>query len=258
MNPEEYARMHALETDYWWFVGRRAIIGQLLDRIISPSHPPLQLLDLGCGTGANLPFLCEYLGADSRVTALDYSPLALNFARTATRELPVSLLRGDALKLPFPDASFDIVSMLDVLEHLRDDSMAAQEIHRVLRPGGHLVLSVPAYKKLWSRHDEALQHYRRYERLELQQLLKRHHFQIRHLSFAMSPMPLAAWAWRRFVLPFKKNVQTVENGEGAILPSTPPFANKLLINYLKWDGRHMMQKPLPWGTSLVAIARRKD
>src|SRR5690606_23276529 len=169
-------------------------------------------------TGANLPFFCEHIGASGQVTALDYSPVALNFAKEKTRELPVCLLRGDALKFPFPDASFDIVSMLDVLEHLRDDDVAMEEVHRVLRPGGHFVWSVPAYKKLWSKHDEALQHFRRYEKLELQQLLKRHGFRIRKLSFAMSPMPAVAWAYRRFVLPFKKNVQTVENGEGAILP----------------------------------------
>jgi ubiquinone/menaquinone biosynthesis C-methylase UbiE len=255
MNPEEYARMHALETDYWWFVGRRAIIGRLMDQIIDGEA--VQLLDLGCGTGANLRFFCGHIGSGGRVTALDYSPLALDFAKQAIRDLPVSLLRGDALKLPFPDAGFDIVSMLDVLEHLRDDDVALREVHRVLRPGGHLVWSVPAYKKLWSRHDVALQHYRRYERLELQQLLKRHGFQIRRLSFAMSPMPAIAWAWRRLVLPFKKDVQTVENGEAAILPITPSLANRALIEYLRWESRRIIRKPLPWGTSLVGIARKE-
>jgi len=255
MNPQEYARMHALETDYWWFVGRRAIIGALLDQVVNGGAAAL--LDLGCGTGANLPFFCEHIGTSGHVTALDYSPLALDFAKEKTRDLPVSLLRCDALRLPFPDTSFDIVSMLDVLEHLRDDDVAMQEVHRVLRPGGHFVWSVPAYKKLWSKHDEALQHFRRYEKLELQQLLKRHGFQIRKLSFAMSPMPVVAWAYRRFVLPFKKEVQTVENGEGAILPATPTLANQALVKYLQWESRRIIRRPLPWGTSLVGIARRE-
>jgi hypothetical protein len=69
-------------------------------------------------------------------------------------------------------------------------------------------------------------------------------------------MPPIAWAWRKFVLPFKKDVQTVENGEGAILPATPMIANRAVIKYLQWESRRIIRRPLPWGTSLVGIARK--
>src|SRR5688572_18311517 len=169
MNPEEYARMHDLETHYWWFVGRRAIIATLLREVIKKitarreSVTDLRLLDLGCGTGANLSMLRDASRAGGWVTALEFSPHALQFARDHLGADQISLTQADALHLPFADGSFDVVTMFDVLEHLSDDSRALNEVHRVLRPGGALVLSVPAYQKLWSAHDEALHHFRRYE-----------------------------------------------------------------------------------------------
>jgi ubiquinone/menaquinone biosynthesis C-methylase UbiE len=264
MNPEEYERMHALETGYWWFVGRRALVAQLLDRTLprlQTSTP--QLVDIGCGTGANLPMLRHAVGG-GQVFGLDFSPLALQFAREELqREVgdlaqSVHLSQGDALALPLRDASADIVTMLDVLEHLRDDGLALDEVRRVLKPGGALVLSVPAYQHLWSAHDEALHHFRRYEKSGLECVLRRAGFTSLRVSFAMSLMPPLAWFWRRFVLPFgpnrPKNAQ--RHSQGATLPPVPPWANKLLVQYVAAEGRILAKRPLRFGTSLVAVAFR--
>ncbi|HEX8237455.1 MAG TPA: methyltransferase domain-containing protein [Abditibacteriaceae bacterium] len=270
MNPQEYARMHALETQYWWFAGRRAIIASLLDSLRSRSahgassaEAAIRLLDIGCGTGANLPLLRSFAGSSGSVTAMDFSPLALQFARD---QLPcddssknLSMLRGDAQRLPFGDNSFDVATMLDVLEHLSDDCLALSEVRRVLRPGGALVMSVPAYQKLWSAHDEALHHFRRYEYHGLRRVLHGAGFSVPLLSFAMSVMPPLAWLWRRFILPFKprRPRDAKRHSEGAILPSVPPTFNRALIRYLEVEGKLVARRPLRFGTSLVAIAIKR-
>jgi SAM-dependent methyltransferase len=260
MDNAEYGRMHALETNYWWFVGRRAIIAQLLKRITSskPVATPLDLLDLGCGTGANLPMLREAVGRDGAVTGLDFSPLALQFARTHPASQGVLLLQGDAQRLPFPDASFDVVTMLDVLEHLPDDVCALQEVRRVLRPGGHFVFSVPAYQHLWSAHDTALHHFRRYEYLDLRRLLRAGGFRIELLSFAMSLMPPIAWLWRKMILPLKprRPENAKRHSEGAVLPQVPAWANALLVGYLSTEGRVVQRRRINFGTSLVGIVQK--
>lgn len=258
MNPEEYARMHALETDYWWFAGRRRIIGRLL-RAVGGSCRGLRLLDIGCGTGANLPLLREAVGSNGKLAGVDFSSLALNFARQNVGA-GASLLQSDALCLPFPDDAFDCVTLLDVLEHLRDDECALREVRRVLKPGGSLVFSVPAYQRLWSAHDEALHHFRRYEKQGLQRLLANNGFAPVRLSFAMSLMPPLAWLWRRLILPFqpRRPRDATRHSQGAILPQVPTILNRALIEYLALEGRLIARRPLRFGTSLVGVARKED
>ena len=268
MNPEEYGRMHTQETNYWWFVGRRSIVKSLLREALSvrpKSIQGLRLLDIGCGTGANLPMVTDVVaGSESTpggyVVALDYSPLALDFARQHLSDLPVTLLRGDATRVPFEPNSFDVVTMFDVLEHVENDTAAVEEIFRVLKPGGAFVLSVPAYQKLWSAHDEALHHFRRYEYSGLRRILKSGGFQVWRLSFAMSLMPPVAWFWRRFILPFKPNRprDATRHSEGAVLPAVSPAANALLIKYLEGEGKMIARRPLKFGTSLVVIALKPN
>jgi SAM-dependent methyltransferase len=261
MNHAEYARMHALETEYWWFAGRRRIIAALLSEA-ARGQGIENLLDIGCGTGANLPMLKH---AATRVVAMDFSPLALQFARDHEASKGVCLLRADALNLPFDCGRFDAVTMLDVLEHLRDDHRALQEVRRVLRApekgrrGGAFVFSVPAYQKLWSAHDEALHHFRRYEFHALGRLLREEGFAVEKFSFAMSLMPPVAWAWRKFVLPFKERRprDASRHSEGAVLPAVSPFANRSLVSYLDGESRLLRHRPLTFGTSLVGIARRR-
>lgn len=276
MESAEYARMHALETEYWWFAGRRAIIEQLLNATINSAHPSstkqggdgnaegeakaLHILDIGCGTGANLGLLRSVVGVGGTVTAMDFSPLALRFAADHVAAPGVLLLQGDALHLPFDDDQFDIVTMLDVLEHLRDDAGALTEVFRVLRPGGQLVFSVPAYQHLWSAHDTALHHFRRYEYHALQRLLRRSRFRVARLSFAMGLMPPIAWLWRKLILPWqpRRPREAKRHSEGAVLPPVTPVFNALLINYLKWEGRLIMRRRLKFGTSLVGTAAKPD
>ena len=259
MNPEEYGRMHELETKYWWFVGRRLLIARLLKDALPASEKPGRLVDLGCGTGANLPMLRDAVGARGEVVGLDFSPLALQFAGAQIDLSRVYLSQGDAMQLPLRDECADCVTMLDVLEHLPDDKRALREVERILKPGGILVLSVPAYQHLWSAHDEALHHFRRYERAQLGRVLRGANLKIDKLSFAMSLMPPIAWFWRKFVLPFgpsrPKNAK--RHSQGAVLPPVPDWINQTLARYVETEGKIIARRPIRFGTSLVAVARKK-
>jgi len=156
MNPEEYARMHQFEDWYWWFVARREAALQFV-RDFRPGDGPVRILDAGCGTGALLECLARERGTN--VYGADLAVEALAFSRGRGRR---GLVQADLIALPFRADTFDIVTALDVVEHVEADTAALAEIRRVLKPGGILVMSVPAYAFLWSSHDEALHHKRRY------------------------------------------------------------------------------------------------
>lgn len=261
MNPEEYERMHELETHYWWFVGRRRIVQTLLEHTLPqlPSKAP-RLVDIGCGTGANLPMLREAVGPDGSVVGIDFSPLALAHAREELHQVSnLALVQGDALNLPVANNSADCVTMMDVLEHLSDDNRALCEVARILKPGGVIILTVPAYGHLWSAHDEALHHFRRYEKVQLRARFREAGLHVDKLSFAMSLLPPAAYLWRHLVLPRlpKRPRDAKRHSQGAVLPQLPGPMNAAMIRVLELEGRLMLRNPLKFGTSLVAVARKR-
>src|SRR5687767_6622160 len=154
MHAEEYERMYRLEDSYWWFVGRHDLVLGFV-RETYGQRSDLTILDIGCGTGA----MSQKLSPWGAVVSADFSPLALSFSRRRNLNL---LCASDAMRLPFRENSFDLVVAMDILEHVKDDSLALNEIYRVLKPGGRIIATVPAYAALWSSHDVALMHFRRY------------------------------------------------------------------------------------------------
>ena len=161
MDEDEIRKSAALEQRHWWYAERRALVR----RLVSPLTPG-RALDVGCGGGGNTGVLRD-LGW--RVSGLEYSPAAAGLA--TSRGLDV--VRADARRLPFADGSMDLVMSTDMWEHIEDDEAVARETHRVLRPGGRLLVAVPCSMSLWSGHDVALGHVRRYERAELVGLMER-------------------------------------------------------------------------------------
>src|SRR5437667_10249215 len=156
MQQHTYAIMRRVEESHWWFVGRRRIIRSFLERVCrdlksirveQDKDPTLNILDVGCGTGANLEMLAEFGDAEG----VDVSSEALDFCRA--RGL-AKVKQGAAESLPFEDASFDLVTGLDVVEHLDDDMAGLREMRRVLRPHGRALLFVPAFMFLWGVQDD--------------------------------------------------------------------------------------------------------
>jgi SAM-dependent methyltransferase len=154
MTSDELNAMIATDDRHWWYRGRRRVLCATLDGLAPAS--PCRILDAGCGSGRTLDELARY----GEACGVDVSPAAVDATRSRGHQAYV----GDVGDLPFADAVFDLVTCLDVVEHTRDDRRTLGELRRVTRPGGVLLLTVPAHPTLWSAHDEANLHYRRYTR----------------------------------------------------------------------------------------------
>ena len=169
MKPAEYRRMFEAEDTQWWYAGQRAIAHALLEPALAGlagSKRPLRILDAGCGTGGNL----VPLGRLGRAVGIDLAPEAVRLCR----ERGVRALRARLESLPFRDGTFDVVTSFDVLYHawVADDRAAVAEMARVLRPGGVLLVRVPALRLLWGAHDVEVQSRHRYTRGEVVALLE--------------------------------------------------------------------------------------
>jgi SAM-dependent methyltransferase len=244
MNPAEYERMHALEDWYWWFVARRRAVADFIQSH-APAGKPVKILDAGCGTGAMLDLFAKW--PDVEATGADLSPEALRFSSERGHERLVS---ADLTDMPFPPGSFDVVTALDVLEHVPDDKTAAAEIARVLRPGGVLVATVPAYMLLWGPHDEALHHQRRYSARQLRELIRDAGLEQVKLTFLFTGLfPVAAAM--RLVSKMKPKGEP-----SAALPAVPEWLNRILINLHAAELGVARKVGLPFGLSLLVVARR--
>ncbi|MGY2875208.1 SAM-dependent methyltransferase [Marmoricola sp. URHA0025 HA25] len=166
MDEAEIRRSAELEDRHWWYASRRSMVRRELAGLTAG-----RALDVGCGSGGNSDVL-RRLGWD--VTALDHSEEAV----TSTRRRGLRVLRADARILPFPGSTFDLVISTDAWEHVEEDDLVADEAHRVLRPGGTLFVAVPSGTDLWSGHDVALGHHRRYERESLVRLVEHAGFRV--------------------------------------------------------------------------------
>ena len=247
MDATEQERMGSMEESYWWHVGRRYIIRRFIEHFIGPKGS-LRILDLGCGTGRNLELLAQF--GDT----VGVEPEGPGLEQCRERGLGEDVVKaGTATSIPFPDASFDLVTAFDVLEHLDDDKEGLAEIRRVLKPAGQLLMTVPAYRFLWSVHDEALGHRRRYVASEVHSLLNTSGFVVIRRSYAISfALPgIMAFRIAQGLLP------TMAEG-GASYVEVPERTNKLLTNLLKLEGRMMGAIDLPFGASIIALARRHD
>jgi SAM-dependent methyltransferase len=183
VKPAEYHRMREAEEAQWWYVGQRAIAHALLESTGAGAgeRPPGRLLDAGCGTGGNLLHLAR-LDKVARTAGIDLAPEAL----AACREKGLTVARGSLLALPFAEESFELVTSFDVIYHawVPDDDAAIDELRRVLRPGGLLLVRVPALELLRGAHDEAVDTRHRYTRSELVRLFEDHGLEVVRSTYA--------------------------------------------------------------------------
>ena len=208
----EIHKLAELEDTHWWYRERR----HLLARSIAALRPG-RALDIGAAAGGNTRVLRSH---GWQAVALEYGTEGTVIARE--RGIPV--IRADATRLPVTSGSLDLVVAFDVLEHIADDEKAAAEIRRVLRPGGCALIAVPAGPRLWSAHDEAVGHVRRYTRSSLLPLLEDAGLSVEEVrSWNVLLRPVAAWRRR--------------TSTGSDLDDLPPAVNgglRLIIALERW------------------------
>jgi len=243
MRLRDLERMHAVESEHWWFTGKRILFRRLLTDRLAPGG--LRILDVGCGTGA----VSRQLSAFGTVCSLDCSSDALRFARTRGLQCPVV---GDAARLPFRASAFDLVTAFDIIEHVEDDLAMAGELRRVVAPGGALAVHVPAWPSLFGRHDEVLEHKRRYTRKSLAKLLTTAGFRLEYLGWASCAILAPALILRTAekLIPRGSNADS----ELADVYPLPRPLNRLMINLYKVEAALASRGALPFGLSLAAIA----
>ena len=245
MQQHTYSIMYRVEGTHWWFAGRRRIIAGFLEQIISDldlkDRRP-HILDVGCGTGANLELLGQYGEAEG----VDVSEDALEFCRARGLQ---SVRRGAAEQLPYEDCSFDLVTALDVVEHLDDDVAGLSEMRRVLRTGGRALLFVPAFMFLWGVQDDVSNHRRRYTLSGLRRVVRAAGFEVERATYAnitfFAPILLGRALMRATGLrPASENNINV------------PALNGILGRILGAESLWLRRRNLPFGVSALCVARR--
>jgi SAM-dependent methyltransferase len=246
MEAELYDELWEIEQRHWWFQARRHIVWSLVRRFVDTAdNRRLQICDLGCGTGGNLAALVD----QHDVTGIEFSPQALAYARQrlGDRVRQGSLPGG----IDLPNASFDVVLLTDVLEHIEDDAASAHTALRLLRPGGIAVATVPAYQWLYSPHDTRHHHFRRYGRRQFRDLWAQPDADMLLLSFYNSLLfPPAAVV--RLASKLFPNQATVHE-----LAIPPRPINSVLTRVMQSEAPLIGRVPLPCGLSLVAVVRRR-
>ena len=239
-----------VDEHHWWYRGRRRIIGAELQKL--PLGAGARVLDAGCGSGRTLEQLRDHGragGIELEVCGIELSPQA---AEQARRRGGFDVRVGRLERLPWDAGTFELITCLDVIEHTPDDRVTLRELDRVARPGGCLLVTVPAYQALWSRHDEANHHYRRYRRGTLQAAAVQAGWRIERMTSFNSLLLAPAAA-----------VRMLQRSRGASAPYTPDleigprWLNGALERPLAleagWLGRG---HTLPMGLSLLAVLRK--
>lgn len=248
MNKEFYHEYYKIEENHWWFIGRRTIIFKIFERYLPQHHntQPRAVLDVGCGTGLNL----QYLGHFGQARGIDIAEEAVQYCHE--RGIQNVQQIEPSLPLPFEDNSFDLITLLDVLEHIDDDQNTLCELFRILKPNGMLLLTVPAYRFLWGTQDEVNDHKRRYTAPEIDAILAKTGFTLHRLSYfntLLFPV-IAGVRLIRKVLPKPTKLKSDNS------MTKPGVINTLLAKLFASEMILLKFCNLPFGVSIIGIASK--
>jgi SAM-dependent methyltransferase len=234
-----------VDERHWWYRGRRRVIRAELDRLALPAGA--EVLDAGCGSGRTMEDLRRY----GSVRGLELNEDAAELARSrGVGEVEI----GRVEELPWPDESFDLITCLDVIEHTADDGIALRELLRVRKPGGWLLVTVPAYQALWSAHDEANHHYRRYSRRTLRDASVGSGWIVERMtSFNTVLLPPAA------AIRIAQRHRRRNGHDASDLRLGPPWLNTVLEGPMVLEARWLSGgRRLLAGLSLLVVLRRRQ
>ncbi len=245
MDPKEFAIQYDIEETHWWFKARRRLVRRFAEQIRDELGRPLRILDVACATAMSFRFLSD-LGT---IRGLDISRETIHFAKQRGID---RIVRGDAQRMPFREGAFDLVLALDAFEHFPDDVGSMAEVRRVLSPHGALICTVPAFMALWSPHDDAFHHLRRYTRGELKAKIAGQQLSVQRLSY-----------YSMFLTPplfvFRKLRQLLGRGKEATSDFTVKIPRPVewgLGGLMSMEAAMMKFVDLPIGASLICLSRK--
>jgi SAM-dependent methyltransferase len=250
MTPDEYKFLYELEADHWWFVGMRRVVAALLAGA-TPGDAK-RFLDAGCGTGLMMSWLRRF-GSEPAMFGLDYDRLAVRY--TAERG-ETRVAQGSIAAIPFPAASFDLVTSFDVLDSFDAAEARAPfaELARVLKPGGVLLVRVPAFQFLYSQHDRAVYTKHRYTAGELRSRLEEHGLEVQRVTYANAFLFPVVLVWRWLTRSGRPDPQS----DVRPLPRALRWLHPVLAALFSLEAAWLRCLPwrLPLGVSVLALARK--
>ena len=242
------------EDNHWWFAGRTWSLLNMLDRVVEPDGSK-RVLDIGSGAGNMFHHIARY----GPVVGVDNNPKPIAVAR----ERGYDVREGSAEDLPLEDGSFDLVFLLDTVEHCEDDDAVLRECYRVCAPSGHLIITVPAFMWLWSHNDVLNAHQRRYTTGELREKLAPLGFRIQRMTYNnFFVFPMAAL----LILARREAEQEPELGSPHLddesyqveMEPAPPLLNTILSGVTWTESQVLRWLNLPVGTSIICVAQKVE
>lgn len=237
-----------MEKNHFWNKGRKEIIYQILQYATQVKKNSLKMLEIGCGNGNVLSYL-KSKGID--IEGIDISIEALHLCRKRCKTI---LYQADGKNMPFPDASYDVIGMFDLIEHIDNEQLFLSEAFRICKDGGILIITVPAYKSLWSYFDNVSGHKRRYGKNELIMKLRQAGFEIVKISFYIFFLFLPYVLFRQ--LNILKKGATEQDFSKLIEVKTIPVLNSIFLAFLIIESRLLKRFNLPFGSSLICVAKK--
>ena len=246
MEKAEYAIMYEIEQSYWWFIGKQFLVKSIFRgaSLCEPSQD--RILDIGCGTGTVLKLLEEF----GTAYGAELSPDAIRFLKK--RDLHLVVRSDVSQSLSFKDGVFSAVTCLDVLEHVHDDFTLLSEMVRVCRPGGYIIVTVPALNVLWSSHDVALHHKRRYTKKRLLEKVSPLSASVIKKSYYNTALILPILAVRKLkgLFPDRQSMRS-----DFFMPM-PRWINDFLTTVSVTEIRFLKRVNFPFGVSLLLIMQK--
>lgn len=247
MKENEYRVMYDIERTYWWFRGKQFLIDIFFEENLNPSNNQ-RLLDLGSGTGVIME-QCQKWGIPYGV---EISTLAIQMLKQRSLNLVV---QADANQtIPFKDSIFTAVTCLDVLEHLENDTALLDEMIRICKPGGFILMTVPALQFLWSPHDEALYHKRRYTKNQMLNKIKQLNCTVIKATYFNATLFLPIVVVRKLKSLFKKNKEVRSD---FFIP-LPKWLNRALYFWYSCELKCLKFTDIPIGVSVLLMIQKPE